>query len=596
MPARRVRQFFVAALCALLVLTGCSGGDGGVPVVVGETARGGAVTVAEANAFSSFNPYSTAGNTDINSKIGYITHSGFFYLDNNSVVMRNDKFGRFEKISDDPLKVRYTVNEGVRWSDGAPVDAGDLLLAWAAGSGYFDDADAAAGSGTRYFSTASDTSGLAGTVLPELGDDGRSITVEYTRPYADWEVAFDVGLPAHVVAAKSGLNDEEDLVDLIRNTPRGDPDNPTPNPDLKRIADFWNTGFDADSLPEDPALYLSNGPYIVQDMVPGVSLRLVRNRDYTWGPEPWLDEINVRYPGKAEDAVQALRNGRADIISPQPTAGLEELFAGLEQQGNTVERYSQSGYDHLDLEFSGPFTDQDVREAFLKTVPRREIVNAVVGGLVPGAAPLDSHVFLPGQPKYDETVQDNGSAKYGEVDIDGAKELLDGATPTVRILYNRDNANRARAFALIRDSAELAGFTVLDAGRGSADWAEALSEEGHDAALLGWIGSGMGVSRVPQIFRTGAGSNFNGFSDSRADRLMEELAGTSDLARQDELLADIDRRVWENAYGLPLYQTVGTTAFSAKVTGIRTSPGPLGVWWNAWEWRLAEATRPLDGK
>lgn len=584
MPATRLRQFFAVALCALLVLTGCSGGDGSVPVVVGETARGGTATVAEANAFSSFNPYSTAGNTDINSKIGYITHSGFFHLDNNSVVVRNDRFGKFEKVSDDPLKVRYTVNEGVQWSDGAAVDAGDLLLAWAAGSGYFDDA--AAGTGTRYFSTASDTSGLAGTVLPELGDDGRSITLEYTRPYADWEVAFDVGLPAHVVAAKSGLNDEEDLVDLLRDSPRGDTANPRPNAPLKRVADFWNTGFETDSLPDDPALYLSNGPYIVQDMVPGVSLRLVRNRDYTWGPEPWLDEINVRYTGDAEEAVQALRNGRADIISPQPTAGLQELFAGLEQQGNTVERYSQSGYDHLDLDFSGPFADADVREAFLKTVPRQEIVDAVVGGLVQEAAPLDSHVFLPGQPKYDETVRDNGSSEYGEVDIEGAKELLDGDTPTVRILYNRDNPNRAKAFALIRESAELAGFTVVDAGRDSDDWAEALGGNSHDAALLGWIGSGLGVSRVPQIFRTGAGSNFNGFSDAAADRLMEELAGTSDLARQDELLADIDRRVWENAYGLPLYQTVGTTAFSAKITGVKTSPGPLGVWWNAWEWRL----------
>lgn len=583
MPATRLRHFFVVALCALLTLAGCSGG-GGAPVVVGETARGGSATVAEANAFSSFNPYSTAGNTDINAKIGYITHTGFFYLDNNNVVVRNDKFGKYEKVSDDPLKVRYTVNEGVRWSDGAQVDAGDLLLAWAAGSGYFDDAGAP-GRGTKYFSAASDTSGLAATAMPEVGDDGRSITLEYTRPFADWEVAFDVGLPAHVVAAKSGLNDEADLVDLLRESPRGDPGNPRPNPELKRVADFWNTGFDAGSLPEDPALYLSNGPYIVQDMVPGVSLRLVRNRDYTWGPEPWLDEINVRYSANAQEAVQALRNGRADIISPQPAAGIEELFAGLEGQGNKVERYSQSGYDHLDLSFSGPFADADVRKAFLKTVPRREIVDAVVGGLVPGAAPLDSHVFLPGQPKYDQTVKDNGSSDYRGLDIEGARKLLAGKEPTVRILYNRDNPNRAKAFALMRDSAELAGFNVVDAGRGTAAWVRALGGAGHDAALLGWIGSGLGVSRVPQIFRTGAGSNYNGFSDPEADRIMAELARTSDLARQDELLADIDRRVWEKAYGLPLYQTVGTTAFSSKITGVKTSPGPLGVWWNAWEWR-----------
>ncbi|MDF2050291.1 ABC transporter family substrate-binding protein [Arthrobacter sp. Cr_A7] len=587
MPVRRLMHYITAAVAAALVLSGCSGAGGSTPVVVGEAKRGGVATVAEVNAFSSFNPYSADGNTDINSKVGYITHSGFYYLDDSAAVVRNDKFGRFEKVSDEPLKVKYTVNEGVKWSDGEAIDAGDLLLSWAAGSGYFDDADPMTGAGTRYFSVASDTSGLAGTVLPELGDDRRSITLEYATPYADWEVAFDVGLPAHVVAAKSGLNDEEDLIDLIQDSPRGDPEKPAVNAELKRVADFWNSGFDTKSLPDDPALYLSSGPYIVRDIVPEVSMRLVRNRDYVWGAEPWLDEITIRFTGALPAAVDALRNGQVDIISPQPSAGTEDLFAGLAEQGNTLERYNQSGYDHLDLNFSGPFAQEDVREAFLKTVPRQAIVDAVVGDLVPDAKPLDSHVFLPAQPKYPDTVKNNGSSDFAEVDIEAARALLDGDTPTVRILYNRDNPNRAEAFALIRDSAAQAGFQVVDGGQSSADWAKSLGGSGYDAALLGWIGTGAGVSRVPQIFRTGSGSNFNGFSDADADKAMEQLARTTDLGKQDELLAEIDRRIWENAYGLPLYQTIGTTAFGPRITGVKSSSGPLGVWWNVWEWRLA---------
>jgi peptide/nickel transport system substrate-binding protein len=587
MPVGRLMQYITTAVAAAMVLSGCSGDGGNAPVVVGEAKRGGSVTVAEANAFSSFNPYSADGNTDINSKIGYITHSGFYYLDDAAKVVRNEKFGRFEKVSDQPLKVRYTVNEGVTWSDGEAIDAGDLLLSWAAGSGYFDDADPMAGTGTKYFSVASDTSGLAGTALPELGADGRSITLEYAVPYADWEVAFDVGLPAHVVAAKAGLNDEEDLIDLIKDSPRGDEEKPALNTQLKQVSDFWNSGFDSKGLPEDPSVFLSSGPYIVREIIPEVSMKLVRNRDYVWGQEPWLDEINVRFTGAAPTAVDALRNGQADIISPQPSAGTEELLAGLAGQGITVERYNQSGYDHLDLNFSGPFLDENVRRAFLKAVPRQAIVEAVVGDLLPDAKPLDSHVFLPAQAKYNDTVKNNGSADYAKVDIDGAKALLDGETPTVRILYNRDNPNRAKAFALIRDSATRAGFQVVDGGQASADWARSLGGGGYEAALLGWIGTGAGVSRIPQIFRTGAGSNFSGFSDGDADKAMEQLAGTTDLGKQDELLAEIDRQIWESAYGLPLYQTIGTTAFNARVAGVKTSSGPFGIWWNVWDWRLA---------
>lgn len=586
MPVRRLIQVITGAVAAALVISGCSASGGVPPVVVGATNRGGSVTVAEVNAFTSFNPFSTAGNTDINTKIGHITHSGFFYVDDTEKVVRNEKFGRIEKISDKPLKVKYTVNEGVKWSDGAPVDAGDLLLSWAAGSGYFDNADPQARTGTTYFSAAADKSGLAATALPEVGSDGRSITLEYASPYADWEVAFDVGLPAHVVAAKSGLNDEADLINLIKGSPRGDTKEPVINAPLKRVSDFWNSGFDTKTLPDDPAMYLSSGPYIVRDIVPGSSMRLVRNRDYVWGAEPYLDDITVTFTGAAAAAVAALRNGQADIIAPQPSAGTESLFDGLAAQGNTVQRYSQTGYDHLDLKFSGTFATKDVREAFLKTVPRQEIVDDVVGGFVANAKPLDSNVFLPSHPKYADTVKNNGSSEYSASDIQGAKTQLRGATPTVRILYNKDNPNRVRAFSLIRDSARLAGFRVEDAGLGNSDWAKALGSGSYDAAILGSIGPGVGVSRVPQIFKTGGGSNFNGFSDGDADKAMEQLATTTDLAKQDELMATVDKRVWDNAYGLPLYQTTGTVAFSSRVAGVKPSSGPLGVWWNVWEWRL----------
>lgn len=586
MPLRRLVRLISIAAAAALVLAGCSGGGGALPVVVGEAKRGGNATVAEVNALSSFNPFSTDGNTDINSKVWYATHSGFYYVDDSAKVVRNEKFGRYEKVSDQPLKVKYTVNEGVKWSDGEAVDAGDLLLAWAAGSGYFDDADPAAGTGTKYFSAASDTSGLSTTVFPEIGGDGRSITLQYGSPYADWEVAFDVGLPAHVVAAKAGLDDEDDLIKLLRDSPRGDVDRPALNTDLQKVSNFWNSGFDAKTLPRDPAIYLSNGPYIVRDFASEASVTLIRNKDYVWGPEPYLDSVTVQFTGAVTAAVNALKSGGADIISPQPSAGSEDLFSGLEGQGIAVQRYSQSGYDHLDLNFSGVFTQDNIREAFLRTVPRQEIVEEIVGDLMPDAKPLDSQVFLPSHPKYAATVKGNGSSDYADVDIDRAKSLLGGATPTVRILYNRDNPNRVRAFELIRRSAALAGFRVIDAGQGSADWAKALGGGTYDAAILGWISTGVGVGRVPQIFRTGAGSNYNGYSDADADKVMEQLSTTTDLAKQDELMAEIDKRVWESHYGLPLYQTTGTTAVAGRVEGVKPSGGPLGVWWNLWEWRL----------
>jgi peptide/nickel transport system substrate-binding protein len=484
--------------------------------------------------------------------------------------------------------VKYTINDGVKWSDGTPVTAADLVLQWAAFSGYYNDADADGKKGTTYFSYAGDPTGLALTDFPELGDDNRSMTIKYSKPFADWEIALGgpgIDIPAHVLAKKAGLADAKAFVDMVKGMPRGDAKNPKPaNKQLKAMADMWNTGFDTKTLPADPSLFLSNGPYVVKAMNQDQSLTMVKNKDYNWGPEAKLDEITVRYIGEAPAQVQALKNGEADIIAPQASADTVEQLKALESQGVTVEVGNQLSYDHIDLNYSGPFADKNVREAFMKTVPRKDIVDKIVKKLDDKSAPLDSQLFVPDQAKYADSVKDNGSSAYQDVDIEGAKKLLNGATPTVRIMYNKDNPNRVDSFSLIRESAGKAGFKVVDGGLGKSDWGKALGDGSYDATIFGWINPGVGVSGVPQIFRTGNGSNFNLFSDPDADKLMDELIVTTDRAKQDDLSKEIDKKIWASAYGLPLFQSVGVDAYSDRITGVKFMPNQTGVWWNFWEW------------
>ena len=193
-------------------------------------------------------------------------------------------------------------------------------------------------------------------------------------------------------------------------------------------------------------------------------------------------------------------------------------------------------------------------------------------------------MFFPDQAAYADAVRDNGSSDYRDVDLEAAKRLLGGATPEVRILYNRDNPNRAEAFALIRESAGKAGFRIVDGGLGASDWGRALGSGTYDAAIFGWASAGIGVSGVPQVFRSGSDSNFNRFSDPDADKLMDQLVGTTERSKQDDLMQQIDKKIWGSAYGLPLYRTVGVIAHSNRITGVKFMPNETGAWWNFWEW------------
>jgi peptide/nickel transport system substrate-binding protein len=585
----RISKAVGVAAAAALALSACAGTNTGTtPSSNAAGKQGGTATVVEVNAFNTFNPNTADGNTDINSKVSYATHSGFYYIDNKLNIVRNEKFGKMEKTSDDPLTVKYTINEGVKWSDGTPVTAADLLLQWAAFSGYYNDADAEGKTGTSYFSYAGDPTGLALTDFPEIGDNNRSMTIKYSKPFADWEIALGgpgVDIPAHVLAKKAGMADTQEFIDHLKGLPRGDSKAPKPaDAKLKAMSDLWNTGFDSKTLPSDPSLFLSNGPFIVKSVNQDQSLTMVKNKDYNWGPEAKLDEITVRYIGSSPAQVQALKNGEADIIAPQASADTLEQLKALESQGVTVEQGNQLSYDHIDLNFSGPLADKNVREAFMKTVPRKDIVDKIIKKLDPEAKPLDSQLFVPAQPAYADSVKENGASAYQDADIDGAKKLLAGKTPEIRVMYNKDNPNRVDAFSLIRESATKAGFKIVDGGLGASDWGKALGKGGYDATIFGWINPGVGVSGVPQIFRTGNGSNFNKFSDPEADKLMDELIVTTDRGKQDDLIKQIDKKIWDSAYGLPLFQSVGVDAYSDRITGVKFMPNQTGVWWNFWEW------------
>lgn len=116
-----------------------------------------------------------------NNNITYATLSSFNYYDNTPA---RTSFGTYEKISDDPLVVKYTIADGVKWSDGTAVDAADLLLQWAALSRALDTPDFDAAEYTDpdtgeftsdfptdvvYFDSGADPAGVSGLVstLPE---------------------------------------------------------------------------------------------------------------------------------------------------------------------------------------------------------------------------------------------------------------------------------------------------------------------------------------------------------------------------------------------------------------------------------------------
>ena len=199
MSATRIMATIAVAASAALVLTGC------VPQQ-STTIDGSELTVAVTQPYTSGNPVTSYGGSETNANIAYATGTGFNYFNDDSELVRDESFGHYEKVSDDPLAVTYTVSDGVRWSDGTAVDAVDLLLEWAATSGALNtpDADPAstidpetgapldrADARVLFDSGATGNTGIElATELPQISDDRMSLTLVFDEPFADWETVF----------------------------------------------------------------------------------------------------------------------------------------------------------------------------------------------------------------------------------------------------------------------------------------------------------------------------------------------------------------------------------------------------------------------
>jgi len=606
---KRISAAVAIAAAGALVISGCAAGGGEENVDDSGLVEGSSITAAWNQAFYSMNGNTSFGNATANNNINYMTLDGFNYYNNTPELVKNTSFGSYEVVEEDPLTIKYTIADDVTWSDGTPIDAADLLLNWAALSRSLDTPDFDASEFTDpdtgeftdafpddvvYFDSGATPDAQFGLVhdTPEVSEDGKSITLVYSAPYVDWELSFPGPLPAHVIAKNAlGIEDNEEAKQAVLDAIQNEDDAA-----LASLSNFWNNGFNFTELPDDPELYLASGPYMITDFVADQYITVKANPEYKGDNTANIEEITVRFIPDPLAAAQALENGEVDVISPQATADLKTAVDALDNV--TVIAGVEGTYEHVDLQFDqgknpdNIFKDPKVREAFLKTVPRQEILDKLIKPIVgEGALLRSSQIFVPGADGYEESVANNGSDAFAEVDIEGATALLaeSGITnPEVCILYASNNPRRVNEFALIQASANQAGFNVTDCG--SEQWGGLLGTPGaYDAVFFGWQSTSLSVTDWTATFKTGGINNNNFYSNPEIDKLAAEISSEFDPQKQIEIKQEADKILWDDFYGVTNFQFPGVTAYSDRVTNIDPSILAPTIFWNVWDWEVTDS-------
>jgi peptide/nickel transport system substrate-binding protein len=591
--SRIIRAVAIAAVGVL--------GTTGLAVAPAGAADRTLVRIAESNVRTSLNSSHSDHNLVENSTVAYLTGDGFNYYNNKSQLVKKTGFGTYRIVKQKPFTVETKLAKGLVWSDGAPIDAYDLLLPWVTASGYFDDK----ASGT-YWDDVSKESGMEKIKkFPTISEDSLTVTWTFDSFDSTWETFFGIGKPVHALTqlAYPTLTDGQAKARFVTAVKKKDWKT------LKALADQWNTAYNfVDTKPIDsttnPNLLVVAGAYTIKSSVPGKSMTLVANPLYKTGPKPTIKTIQLVTIPDSTAMGQALANGEVDIIAPQATAALNNT---LKAQPNTkVYGFGAATYEHLDVDLKGPAwagmsaaKANDLRRALLLTIPRQEIVDKLVKTINPNAKVLNSATpYFNADPNHAKMAATSGVKPYTEAEatrLAAAKALLakhgySTANPLKLTLHwgGPTNERRKNTSALIVAAAAKVGIEINS--KPSAVWSQELGNNKSDLQFFAWSQTSTSYVGMRNIFGNldGAPRNSN-YIDWINPTVEKALARHSDeslsAAEAFKVNQIFEKEYFKDAVGLPLFQWASLIAANKTLKNVKPSALSPQVVWNFWEWK-----------
>jgi len=424
----------------------------------------------------------------------------------------------YPEVSDDHRVYTFTIREGVKWQDGRPFSAEDVLFTVKAAM--TPSVDSAAF--RSYFSSLADA---------ELVGSNR-IRFHMSEPYWLNDASLStniVPLPRHVFDP-DGLLDRYKFRDIVDAKAAGDPV-------LKKFGESFNSN-PANRAP------VCTGPYKLEKWTAGQELVLVRNEQYL-GEKPHLDKVVYKIIPDATTALTALKSGQIDFVPRLAPAQFHEQTGGRAFQEQFVKTtYHVPQMTYIGWNETRPFfADKRVRQALTMLVDREKVIEAVRRGMGSMAA----SPFAPGSPDFNPNIQplpyDRQRAlalldETGWTDHNGnGIRDKNGIEFKFEILVSASNAAGPALLDILQDAFGKAGMTVTGRRLEAAVFQSTLRDQKMDASIGNWITS---LQFDPhQLLHSDSarnrGSNYFNFRNAEADALMEQARIEFDAEKRKQL-------------------------------------------------------------
>lgn len=501
--------------------------------------------------------------------------TGPYYIGPVGQPLADTDYGTAKEVPGETLTVQYKLHPDAVYSDGVPTSCDDLVLEWAARSGRFTRG----GSQASLFDAA-DTAGYSDIDRVECQAGAKDATVVFRpgRRYLAWRTLFGATdlMPAHVLAKAVGV---PDVVGAIAS---GN------NEVIRRIAEFWNTGWQMTPEKLDLSLFPSSGPYRVESFSDDDGLVLVAN-DRWWGNKPSTGRI-VLWPKNTDLKVKVAQKA-VEVID----IGANSVD-GLDLPGFVSKNHPSRNTEQLILATGGIFEKADARKAFALCVPRRGLFDQVGHPDYSSKQGLGSDVLNSRIVAQDELIYSAvavGGNRYPGNDAPGASAALaraDLADLTVRVGYLGPDARRAKEVTMLAGACKSAGINVVDAG--SARFTvQALRDGKADAVLAGTAGAAGAGGTLDGVdaryaLKTTSGADLGKYSSGRYNTLVDQLATDDSVNVRLNASAEAETLLWNDIPSIPLFDQPRTIAFGDGMQNTVANPNKSGSGWNMDRWIL----------
>jgi peptide/nickel transport system substrate-binding protein len=445
------------------------------------------------------------------------------------------------KVSDDKLTYTFTLRDGLKWHDGAPVTAEDCVASlkrWGKNDGM----------GQKLMDFT------AGIEAP----DAKTIVLKLKEPYG--LVLETIGKPSSLVPFM--------MPKRLAETPPG-----------QQIKE-----------------QIGSGPFkfVAAEFQPGVKAVYEKNKDYVPRKEPasWtaggkivkVDRVEWITMADAQTAVNALQSGDIDFMENPSWDILPVLAANPDLRVEDLNKFGFQTVGRMNFLYP-PFDNLKVRRAALMALNQKDVLDGLVGN--PKYYRICGAIFICDTPLATDVgsetlVKGNGMAE--------AKKLLaasgyDG-TPIV-IMAPGDvvtlKAQPIVAAQLLRE----AGFKV---DVQATDWQTVVtrrasqkppSEGGWNMFFTNFTSADVAnpVAHFPITAKGKNGSWFGWPDDPKEEALRDAFVRASSPDEQKKIAADIQQEVYDQVIYIPLGQYLAPSAWRKSLSGVLDGPA-TPVFWN----------------